>query len=97
MFILLPIPVIHSITEQKEGATVALVPINFKVVSKIEEDLETGFANIHYHSGEVIESLMPFVKVMESLSIQNAVNYLGLQECRKISKSLDAYVKSTGL
>ena len=94
MFLLLPTPVINSITDQEEDTTISLIPITFASVLSIDEDKETGFAIIKYHSGSIVNTKFSFVRIMQSLSEQNAVNYIGTLECQKISKPFSDYCKS---
>ncbi len=95
MFILLPIPVINPHTDKEEDVTISLVPITFASVLSIDEDKETGYAIIRYHSGTILKTKLSFIKLMENLSSQNAVNFLGLQECQKVSKTFKDYVNPT--
>ena len=94
MFLLLPIPTTNTITEKEDGVTISLVPITFASVLSIDEDLETGNAIIKYQSGAIIKTKISFIKILTSLSQQNAVNFVGTLECQGVSTPFKNYCNS---
>lgn len=93
MFLLIPIPDIHPLTNQEQGVKPALVPIDYASIKNIAEDTETGYATILYKGGGQQETRLPFVDLVATLHNQGAVNFEYLELTKTYSKSIKTYFK----
>ena len=92
--ILIPIPVYNNITEKEEATTLALVTINLANLRTIEENLETGFADIYYNNNGCQETKIPFPDMLKFFLEQGAVNTTFSNNCNYISPAVDSVLKT---
>lgn len=91
MIILVPLPTYNPITDQINGFTVGLVPIDLMSIKNIEEE-ENGYATIHYKMSDSLKTAMSFTSLLAILDKQGVVDFTELQSCMKVSKNLKAYI-----
>ena len=96
MYMLIPVPIYHDITEEIIGKSIAAVDISPMSVKKIEEDIETGYAVIHYKNSEPVKTLLPFMVLISKLIEQGLIDYVtASKECCRISSAFSSYCKPT--
>lgn len=93
MFILMPIPDIHPLTNKEVGVKAAVVPIDFASVKNIAEDTETGYAIISYKGGGEQKTYLPFTDLVATLYNQGAVDMSYLDLTKKHSKTINTAFK----
>lgn len=93
MMILMKLPTYNQWTNDIEGVTIGLVPIDLMTIKTITEDQDTGYATIYYKGGEPLQTYTPFIEMLDIFNNQGIVEFKGLKRCMEVSKPLSDYIK----
>jgi hypothetical protein len=93
MLVLLPIENIHPLTNNSLGKKAALVNLSDAGILSIDEDTETGYATIRYHSNAVVKTFMSFIQLLDILVQQGRVEVSGYAITAVHSKNVKSYFK----
>lgn len=88
MLIVLPVINRHEITGEKEDPNISIVNLDLQGILEIQENSETGYADIYYRTGDIIETSYNFILLFEALYNNGLIQMIAVDEVKKISKTM---------